>query len=1747
MRKILIKELISLFLIFGQIVLNAQSTTIIEEDWWQPNGEIRTIVHDNNTVYLGGNFSYIGPNTPFGTSVNTTTGIPNLSLLKPNDVIRTVISDGKGGWYIGGGFTQVGGQNRNRIAQINGLGQLTAFGIESGLNGDVYALHLKNDTLYVGGDFTAVGGYNTKNTAVINIAEGKLDTNFPSIEGGQVLVSIPDGNGGWYIGGTFNVVGGKPRKYLARINSDGSIHPWSPNPNSSVSVLAISEGVIYVGGEFTSIGGLERFKIAAVDTGIGNATSWDPKVNTTNSMIKTIIATDSIIYVGGQFSTIGGQNRNSFAALDKYTGKANDWRLSIVNSFGGTSIADMVLNGSIMYISGNFDGLGGQTRRLLGAVDINTRVATSWNPNPNNAVNKIKVRGNTIYVQGSFSYIGGEARNRFAALDASTGSVTSWNPNISGGQVYDFEFSGEQVYVVGNFTSIGGQTQKWIGSIDSATANLISWNPSPDTTITYIIRNGEKFLVSGYNLSSIGYQKQNRLLSINVNTEKVISWNPNVNGIVRTISSNNNRVYIGGAFNNIGGVIRNKLAAFDISSGLLSNWNPNPTGNTDDVYVILAQENDIFIGGKFSNIGGQSRPNLASVDPTIGTATNWNPRPNNLVRAIAISNGRIYFGGDFSTVNSVARNRIASMELTSNIPTNWNPNSNGIVNSIIVLGNHCYAGGAFTNIGGQDRSRLAQLNTSNGNATTWNPNTNDEVYSLAINGTNLYLGGKFSSIGGVNRNNIAALDATTGIPTSWNPDVNGWVRAIAIKGNTVYCGGTFTKIGSLTKNNLASIDALTAMATSWNPNPNGSISAIAINGDTVYFGGSFDRVNNIPRNRIASMDINSNTLTGWNPNASSTGSNINEIKIKGDLAYVAGSFAIIGGQSRRNFAALNLNNGNATSTNWNIVGSTVECFDFSEGLIYVGGDIISVAGQARNNIAALTYNGGITPWVPNVNGRVSSIFSEGEKVYIGGSFSKVGDFTCNGVASLDSTTGKLNSWFPNAIPVFSISKINNKILIGGNFKTVKNTNRQHFAAISDCYKETIVNRVGCDSVVYNGVTYKKSFSQALKFSSIEGCDSVVIFDFTVLKSTNRVIDTTACDSFKLNGESFYTSGLYTQSLINKAGCDSIIKLKLTILKNTTSIIIDTACVSLRINGVTYRNSGIYTQNRLNSVGCDSIITLNITINNPTNNPDTAIVNTCSSYTLNGQTYNSSGIYNQTIKNSVGCDSTLILRLIINNSKPCAGDVKIDVPQTMKLFGDTIELKMYIDNGEDLFSAFSKLNYNKTWLKYIGYKTGDYFGDNIISLPPVESDGIIDFGIAKLTGQPGSSGYGHWYSLFFTASSTLPSSNRNLFFTLYDFTVFDATGKSVNLTHSRAKCVMSYPVLVWPGDLNNDNVVNVADILPIGWFYGLKGPIRPNASISWEGQSSSLWGFQNIKPYGSAYYVFADATGDGTIDLAEQSAIGFNLGSSNKKMTENEQDNNYNWNNENSYNELINYEDAPPLSLITIDTLKVEELPKMVTLDVNIGSLYKERDSLYGIAFEILFPENTLSKQDIVISYNGSILGNLSQDFIKIEDFTKIEQGILGIGMTRFNNSEISAKGEMLLKVTFKVPSTYNKKDFKIQSNIISCTNKNAVELSLSPKSHNIMILGNPSSVRTTLTQNTVNVYPNPTNNILYVDFDNLIDEANLKLYNTLGEIIINQNTTSKNNYLNISNLARGFYYLNIQNSINNITIKVIKN
>jgi|GEM_PF-427955 len=160
-----------------------------------------------------------------------------------------------------------------------------------------------------------------------------------------------------------------------------------------------------------------------------------------------------------------------------------------------------------------------------------------------------------------------------------------------------------------------------------------------------------------------------------------------------------------------------------------------------------------------------------------------------------------------------------------------------------------------------------------------------------------------------------------------------------------------------------------------------------------------------------------------------------------------------------------------------------------------------------------------------------------------------------------------------------------------------------------------------------------------------GANSETIYQWDI--NNDGTIDYTTSGNFSHN---FNSVGVFQVKLtvINGVSSDhynSIIK-NVVVLAPSATNLTETACENYTLNNQTYTTSGTYTQLLTNSNGCDSTITLNLTIKNSTNSIITETA--CENYTLNNQTYTTSGTYTQLLTNSNGCDSTITLNLTINN-------------------------------------------------------------------------------------------------------------------------------------------------------------------------------------------------------------------------------------------------------------------------------------------------------------------------------------------------------------------------------------------------------------------------------------------------------------------------------------------------------------------
>ncbi|HEX2183350.1 MAG TPA: PQQ-binding-like beta-propeller repeat protein [Rubrobacteraceae bacterium] len=364
------------------------------------------------------------------------------------------------------------------------------------------------------------------------------------------------------------------------------------------------------------------------------------------------------------------------------------------------------------------------------------------------------------------------------------------------------------------------------------------------------------------------------------------------NGRVSDILAAGDKIYLGGSFTQLTDkdgttIARNNLAAIDAVTGEVIDWNPNVTNpNGDSSVRTMALSSDgsrLFVGGKFTRVGGLARKNLAVVDPTTGAANEqWSASVNRPVLALAISGSRLYLGGDFTMVDAQTRERLAAVDAaTGALDPNWSPRAHrpdGNNSSVLALevsadGMRLYAGGRFNHISGIRTEKLAALDAATGAVDPiFAPGTQNRIIAMDVSDGRVFVGT------GDPLEGIEAFDAETG-QRYWSiagghPDPGaGDVQAITVEGGTVYAGGHFAQMGGLVRKRLVELDAATGQIGSWAPAvAGGNLGVWALETDAargrLYAGGDFTKIGGIAYQKLAQFsevevsEVQNCTITG---------------------------------------------------------------------------------------------------------------------------------------------------------------------------------------------------------------------------------------------------------------------------------------------------------------------------------------------------------------------------------------------------------------------------------------------------------------------------------------------------------------------------------------------------------------------------------------------------------------------------------------------------------------------------------------------------------------------------------------------------------------------------------------------------------------------------------------------------------------------------------------------------------------------
>jgi outer membrane protein assembly factor BamB len=190
--------------------------------------------------------------------------------------------------------------------------------------------------------------------------------------------------------------------------------PWHPAISHDVifeGVVALArgegDGHIYVAGDFTSINGVKRKGVAAVDSASGRLLAWNPPPEDVG-VLYTVAVSDDTVFLGGNPSL----GTTVLAAVDNETGKETDWTFDWSGADDVSEVRALVVTDHSVYAAGaaltdSGDGVARFDR------DDGEALPLGLNTPP--FINAMVPNGSNIYVR--------LMSGRVAVVDAKTGRV----------------------------------------------------------------------------------------------------------------------------------------------------------------------------------------------------------------------------------------------------------------------------------------------------------------------------------------------------------------------------------------------------------------------------------------------------------------------------------------------------------------------------------------------------------------------------------------------------------------------------------------------------------------------------------------------------------------------------------------------------------------------------------------------------------------------------------------------------------------------------------------------------------------------------------------------------------------------------------------------------------------------------------------------------------------------------------------------------------------------------------------------------------------------------------------------------------------------------------------------------------------------------------------------------------------------------------------------------------------------------
>jgi hypothetical protein len=487
-----------------------------------------------------------------------------------------------------------------------------------------------------------------------------------------------DGSGpALYVGGAFvtaghAVVNGVARwdgqQWSALTDAGGTGISGSFSP--AVNALAVYDGALYVGGNFTTAGNVAANNIARWD-----GSTWSALGAGADSWVYALAVYNDTLVAGGFFANVDGTPASHIAS---WNGTA--W--SALGSGASGTVYVLASHAGSLIAGGSFGSAGGSA-----ASNIASWNGSAWSAlggGMNNTVRTVAEYDGLLVAGGNFTQAGTGAANRVASWDGSTWSALGGGVNgvmgPGGAVVSALTVSGDTLIAGGTFIQADAVTVN----------NVASWNGSAWSALA----------------STNG---------------------PGTSGGIFALASFNGRLIATGTFTQVGGqpppvgggLTVNGIAQWD-GNGWATIEGVAGTGLSAQVSTMIVYNGDLIVGGSFTQAGGADAWGIARWD-----GHTWSPlagslgsgvmtAPFDFVSGLAVYNGDLYAGGQFSMAGHVPVNNVARWDGHEwhSLIAPGGVGVDGAVFTLAVYHGDLYAAGGFVHAGGKTVNNVARWDGS---------------------------------------------------------------------------------------------------------------------------------------------------------------------------------------------------------------------------------------------------------------------------------------------------------------------------------------------------------------------------------------------------------------------------------------------------------------------------------------------------------------------------------------------------------------------------------------------------------------------------------------------------------------------------------------------------------------------------------------------------------------------------------------------------------------------------------------------------------------------------------------------------------------------------------------------------------------------------------------------------------------------------------------------------------------------------